>query len=141
MSKKPLLFPTNKEKPSSKLTWKSIPFFSGYRLGFPDLVVKDMRCPEEYPNGVVVPQGIAKGHLKKHIGQKFVKIVGDDGVVYKSFINDILDLVVQDNTKDKNKEVFERSFALPSDFRPVGQYNYKNKEEIVKEYWKNRREF
>ena len=89
MSKKPMLFPSVIEKPNPKLDWRTIPFFTGYKLGLPDLVIKDMRWEDKYPNGVVVRQDIAKGHLKKHIGQKFSRLVGDDGVVYKAFINEM----------------------------------------------------
>ena len=140
MSKRPMLFPANVEKPNTKLDWRTIPFFSGYQLGLPDMVIRDMRWEEKYPNGVLVPQGIAKGHLKKHIGQKFSKLVADDGVVYKAFINDILDLVVKDNNKEYYNNKFNtRPDKLPLDFRPVGTYNYTHKGNIVKEYWEDRR--
>lgn len=139
MSKKPMLYPSVIEKPNPKLDWRNIPFFSGYQLGLPDMVIKDIRW-DKYPDGVIVPQGVAKGNLKKHIGQKFSKLVGDDGVVYKAFINDVLDLVVKDNNKEYYTNKFDRRpNKLPLEFRPVGTYNYTHKGNVIKEYWEDRR--
>ena len=139
MSRKPIMFPSVIEKPNLKLDWKSIPFFSGYQLGLPDMVIRDMRWEDKYPNGVIVPQGIAKGPMKKRVGQKFSKLVADDGVVYKAFINDIFDLIVKDNNKEYYNDKLERPNKLPLDFRPIGSYNYTHKLAEIKEYWEDRR--
>ena len=138
MSRKPILFPKNIEKPDSKLEWRTIPFFTGYQLGLPDLVIKDMRF-DKYPEGAVVPYTIAKGPAKRYIGQKCSRLVGDDGVVYRAYYMDLFDLVVKENTKSNTKSVFEITERLPICFRPVGNYNYTKNSEKVKEYWRDRR--
>lgn len=138
MSRKPILFPRKIEKPNPKLDWITIPFFTNYRLGLPDLVVKDMRC-EEYPDGVVVLSTVAKGPTSRYKGQKCSRLVGDDGIVYKAYYNDLFDLVVKENTKHNTKSESEIPEKLPMTFRPIGSYNYSKNSEKVKEYWRDRR--
>jgi hypothetical protein len=136
MSKRPLQFPTSIVPASPKRSWYAIPYFSRYELSIPQLEVRDLGWKEMYPNGAILPTKIASLPVARK-GEHYTRMIADDGIIYKSYINDLYDLVVQDNNKGNNQEKFNRRpDQLPLSFKPVGSNNYKKKDSEVKKYWK-----
>lgn len=137
-SKRPLYFPDKGEIPKKKdRTWYDIPRFPGYQLSLPQLEVRDMRW-DKYPEGRLLPLQVAALPKKKK-GKLYTRMLADDGVLYKSYVDDLLDLIVKDKNKETMTDKFDRRpNKLSLYFKPVGQNNYKNKSEEVKEYWRDR---
>lgn len=134
MSKVPLYFPKKGEKPSNKgRTWYNIPYFSGYQISIPQMEVKDMRW-EDCPEGRLLPMKIAEIPVSRR-GQLYTRMLADDGVLYKSFVTDLFDLVVKENNKDNYQK--RRPNKLPLSFKPVGSRNYKEQNDKVKEFWRD----
>ena len=121
MRNKPLYYPSNVIKTETVIKtteWFDIPFFTGYQICCPEMIIRDMRWKDKYPNGAIVKQFTDRMHYDR-IGTNYVKIVYEDNL-YKAYISDLWDLVAYENLS--NKSEIEKDMKLPSCFKRLVMY-------------------